>query len=238
MSSIFTKEEMENIVKDSKTIKECLTKMHRPNGHGNYATFYRYKKLYGLDTTHFIVGGHSGNSGVYKPLNEYTKNEACNIKGSVLIKKLINEGHKKYECERCHITEWNGEPIRLQVHHIDGNHYNCSLDNLMILCPNCHSQTDSFCGKGNSKKKEERYCKVCGKKINRDTDSGLCKKCSHIEKRKTEWPSRDELNSLLQNSSFLTVGRMFGVSDNAVRKWCKYYGLPTSAKDYKNGSVA
>lgn len=241
MGSNYTKEEMENIVKNSKTIKECLTKMNRPNGHGNYATFYRYKRIYNLDTSHFnSVSNPNGRCNVYKPLSEYTKDEVCSIKGSVLLKKLIDEGYKEYKCENpeCGLSEWHGKPISLQVHHIDGNHYNCSLENLMILCPNCHSQTDSFCGRGRKEKKEKRYCKNCGKELSGDGNSEFCVKCAHFEQRKTEWPSKEELERLLKNGSFLSVGKMFGVSDNAVRKWCKYYGLPTSAKDYKNGSVA
>lgn len=240
MGSNYTKEEMENIVKNSKTIKECLTKMNRPNGHGNYATFYRYKRIYNLDTSHFnSVSNPNGRCNVYKPLSEYTKDEVCSIKGSVLLKKLIDEGYKEYKCENpeCGLSEWHGKPISLQVHHIDGNHYNCSLENLMILCPNCHSQTDSFCGRGRKNKKEKRYCKICKRELG-DGDSELCVKCSHLKQRKVEWPQKEELEQLLKNGNFSSVGKMFGVSDNAVRKWCKYYGLSTSAKDYKNGSVA
>ena len=47
----------------------------------------------------------------------------------------------------CGCIEWLGNPINLEVHHKDGNHYNNDLDNLQLLCPNCHSYTDSYCGK-------------------------------------------------------------------------------------------
>lgn len=47
-------------------------------------------------------------------------------------------------CGHCGITEWNGKPITLEVNHIDGQAYNNVLDNLELLCPNCHSQTDTF----------------------------------------------------------------------------------------------
>ena len=48
------------------------------------------------------------------------------------------------ECWECGITEWNGKPITLEIEHRDGNAYNNSIDNLCLLCPNCHSQTPTF----------------------------------------------------------------------------------------------
>ena len=64
-----------------------------------------------------------------------------------LRKRLISEGYKTGECEECHITEWNGKPITIELDHIDGNRNNHSLENLKMLCPNCHSQTPTFRGK-------------------------------------------------------------------------------------------
>lgn len=58
--------------------------------------------------------------------------------------KLFNEGIKTNKCERCGISEWNGKPLNCELHHIDGNNANNNLDNLIILCPNCHSQTENF----------------------------------------------------------------------------------------------
>ena len=61
-----------------------------------------------------------------------------------LRRKLIEDGLKQEKCEECGISEWMGNPIVLELHHKDGNRYNNSLDNLQILCPNCHSQTDTY----------------------------------------------------------------------------------------------
>ena len=66
---------------------------------------------------------------------------------NTLRKRLISEGYKTGECEECHITEWNGKPITIELDHIDGNRNNHSLENLKMLCPNCHSQTPTFRGK-------------------------------------------------------------------------------------------
>lgn len=53
--------------------------------------------------------------------------------------RLLEDGIKEAKCECCGLTEWNGKPIPLELHHKDGNHYNNDLSNLEILCPNCHA---------------------------------------------------------------------------------------------------
>jgi hypothetical protein len=66
---------------------------------------------------------------------------------SKLSKRLVKEGYKKYICESCGITDYNGKAISLELNHINGKSSDHSLDNLELLCPNCHSQTDTWCGK-------------------------------------------------------------------------------------------
>lgn len=61
--------------------------------------------------------------------------------------RLIKEGIKEHKCESCGITDWNNNPISLELDHIDGDRTNHSLNNLRILCPNCHSQTSTYRGK-------------------------------------------------------------------------------------------
>lgn len=77
------------------------------------------------------------------------------------------------------------------------------------------------------------HCKECGCIISNNTKNHLCQNCYKITTRKVERPSAEELVSLLKENNFLKVGRMFGVSDNAIRKWCQQYNLSTKAKDYK-----
>lgn len=61
-----------------------------------------------------------------------------------LKRRLIAEGIKKSQCENCGIENWNGKPLMMELHHLDGKRANHRLENLMLLCPNCHSQTDNF----------------------------------------------------------------------------------------------
>ena len=79
----------------------------------------------------------------------------------------------------------------------------------------------------------KRVCKNCGKPISYTAEHHLCRECYTTSTRIVERPSAEELESLLKQSNFTAVGKMFGVSDNAIRKWCRGYGLSDKAKDYK-----
>jgi hypothetical protein len=63
------------------------------------------------------------------------------VKVPMLRRKLIEDGIKKDECEMCNTSEWMGQKLTLELHHKDGNRFNNKLENLQILCPNCHSLT-------------------------------------------------------------------------------------------------
>jgi Zn finger protein HypA/HybF involved in hydrogenase expression len=73
--------------------------------------------------------------------------ESTHIKSHTLKIKLIEDGVKKHECEECKLNTWNGKLIPLELHHVDGNRYNNSIENLQIICPNCHAQTPNYSGK-------------------------------------------------------------------------------------------
>ena len=69
-----------------------------------------------------------------------------------LKNRLINEGYFENKCSICGISEWNGKTIPLELDHIDGNPKNHNLKNLRIMCPNCHSQTETFRAKNIGRK--------------------------------------------------------------------------------------
>ena len=64
-----------------------------------------------------------------------------------LKRRLLSEGILEYRCYLCGLTEWNGKPIMLQLDHINGVHLDHRIENLRLLCPNCHSQTETFAGR-------------------------------------------------------------------------------------------
>lgn len=91
--------------------------------------------------------------GIYKPVAQSNKKfdlfdiisgKHPQYPTSKILPRLVKEGYKKYKCECCGISEYNNKPISLELNHIDGNNANHLLNNLEALCPNCHSQTDTY----------------------------------------------------------------------------------------------
>jgi hypothetical protein len=62
--------------------------------------------------------------------------------------RLLGEGLKENRCEACGLEEWLGRPLSMALHHVNGDGRDNRLENLQLLCPNCHSQTDNFSGRG------------------------------------------------------------------------------------------
>ena len=208
-------------------------------------TLERYLGIMGIE-----YHGNRGNKGFVKINSQYISAEEYSkkdhVSSSKLRQKLIIDGIKKEKCERCGLSEWLGEPLSLELHHIDGNHYNNDFTNLQILCPNCHSLTQNFRNTNIVKKiKKEagnqkhsliktNKCKECGKLI---TDkASMCQDCFKKSTRKVEWPDRETLKNDIRTQSFLSLSSKYGVSDKAIVKWCIHYGLPSKKRDIKNYS--
>lgn len=192
-----------------------------PNKGGNHKTFKDVVRRNNIDTSHFDQ---------YKSVSQKTSLPATHylehrveIQSYKLLKKLLQEGYKEYRCEVCGIVEWNGKPITLQLHHIDGDRLNNALKNLQVLCPNCHSQTDNFRGNANKKEKPKRYCKECGKELKTNGVTGLCNTCVQKLNMKHNHPSNEELLRVFEeyNKNYSATARHYGVSDTCIRKWLK-----------------
>ena len=142
-----------------------------------------------------------------------------NLKNKILEYNLIS-----YECCVCkNKGEWLSKSLSLQLDHINGINNDNRLENLRFLCPNCHSQTETYCGKH---RKKIYKCLDCDNIINKGNTR--CKKCSPkingANQRKFEI-SKEELENLIDKYPMTTVGKMLGVSDNAVRKRCILLGI-------------
>lgn len=77
-----------------------------------------------------------------------------------------------------------------------------------------------------------KYCSNCGIEIS--SRATLCIKCNSAIKRNTNWPTKMELKNLIRNYSFTSISKIYGVSDNSIRNWCKYYNLPYKKIDIMN----
>lgn len=135
--------------KNSKTMSEahrkvCLVKSIK------FCTFSKYaKQLNCYNPNPSGLGTEKLKSRVH--VNEYIGLNAKPITSHKLKLKLIRDGLKEHKCEICGITEWNGIKAPIELDHIDGNHMNNLLENLRIICPNCHALTPTNSGKKNKK---------------------------------------------------------------------------------------
>ena len=223
-------ERIKEVIPQCINFTEVLEMLSIPRQGNNSNTLKRLLDENNIDYSHF-----TGRARVYNntstSISEYLSNRAKITSGKLRI-KLLAEGLKENKCEICGITKWLGNPIVCQLHHIDGNNQNNNLENLQILCPNCHSQTENYCGSANVNK-TKYYCKDCGKEINKG--SVYCTICSHKHTRKVkDRPSKEKLlQDFKELKSFVKIGAKYGVSDNAIRKWFIQVGLPSKSKELK-----
>ena len=121
----------------------------RPSG-GNYGTVHARVKKLGLDTSHWLgqrhgLGKKRTNIPATHPDKVMVKNSTYTNRSR--IKKILQLEGVPYECDICHQSDWLGKPLTLQLDHKNGHHNDNRRENLRFLCPNCHSQIDTFGGK-------------------------------------------------------------------------------------------
>lgn len=156
MSKKWTYEELIDAIKSSESIAETLRKLGlKPQG-SNYKTIHRYVSKYNIDTSHWLGQAHlKGKERIKlrRPLEDLlVYNPSISIKTDTLKKKLVSAKLITYECCICKLSIWLDKYISLHLDHINGNSFDNRIENIRLLCPNCHSQTETYCGKKNKAK--------------------------------------------------------------------------------------
>ena len=142
----FSREELSEIVKSSYSNREVARKLgYAVDGGGTMASLKKMYEELNLDTSHFKGQGWNKENYNYDTFTNGTKKK----NGKSTATPLIALRGRKCEC--CGLSEWLGQPINLEVHHVDGNRSNNDLSNLQLLCPNCHSYTPTFTRKNQNR---------------------------------------------------------------------------------------
>lgn len=230
MERSYSLEQFKKAVEESCSKAETLRKLGLAPTGGNYTCFNQLVEEQNIDTSHFTGRGHLiGKTHDYRlrPLEEILISGKYFNTHSLRL-RLIKERIKEHRCECCELESWLDEPIPLELDHIDGDNRNNLLENLRILCPNCHAKTPTYRGKNKKSQKKIHQenkkfkCTSCGVSLKGNAKTGMCKPCYSLTQRKVKRPPIEQLLEELSNSSFLAVGKKYGVSDNAIRKWIKY----------------
>jgi hypothetical protein len=201
---------------------------------GGTATLKKWSARWGIPTRHFDPYAHQRGprTAKRKPLAEVMVENSTFNRGH-LKRRLYDEGLKAARCELCGQGEiWRGVRISLILDHINGNRRDHRLQNLRIVCPNCAATLPTHCGRNVPR---ERNCAHCGvpftpKRGSHLYCSGPCgvrDKSSgpRPETRKVERPPVDQLLREVDELGYVAVGRKYGVSDNAIRKWLRSEGI-------------
>jgi 5-methylcytosine-specific restriction endonuclease McrA len=155
----YTLEEIKEIISKSKSYAEVIRSIGLIPAGGNYKTLQSFVHEYRIDTSHFLGSAWGrGNQLDYlhnsnrKSLEDVFSGKVAYKSSHKLRLRLIKEGYFEHKCYKCGLKEWQGHEIPLELEHINGDHCDNSLENLIILCPNCHAQTETYAGKNKKRR--------------------------------------------------------------------------------------
>jgi hypothetical protein len=155
MKHNYTKEDIEIASKKCKSVNQMLLYFGLKITGGNWDGMKKRLIKYNIDYSHFEPRGKTIlRPGLIKPVEEWLivwdRNKQINT--NTIKKALIKFGILEEKCSSCGLSEWLGKPITLEIHHKNGDRWDNRINNVEILCPNCHSLTNNYKSKNASKK--------------------------------------------------------------------------------------
>jgi transposase-like protein len=148
----YTREMLSEAVVASTSMAGVLRHLGLPQNGGAHAHLRRRIDKFGVDTSHFLGQGHF--RGTPSPRRRHhtevlaLRPADAKRENPKALRRALEEAGRPYLCVACNIGDsWNGRPLTLHVDHIDGKFWDCRIDNLRFLCPNCHGQTATYAGR-------------------------------------------------------------------------------------------
>ena len=222
-------ETLNRYTSESFTYKELCEKIGMPTFGNSLRALQKRLKTENIDTSHFdqykfCRGKKSQQSLAIEDC--LILNPKCS--NTTIRSKMLEYKVLEYKCKECGLVDnWNDKFITLELDHINGNNKDNRIENLRWLCPNCHSQTITFRNKSGL----SNNCTICTKIIR--CGKVRCNECKNIvtekeleakiKNRKVTRPPYDSLINDVNTIGYVATGKKYGVSDNAIRKWIKYY---------------
>lgn len=210
--------QFQKLAKESDSLADIIRAFGFSPDAGHYRTVKKRIADEGIDISHIRLGldsrlGKRFDGGA-APLEQLLVKNSTYDRGYVK-RRIIKAGIVPYSCAECgRKPEWNGKELVLVLDHINGVNNDHRVENLRFLCPNCNSQTDTFAGRT---KKQRYYCETCGRE-RRTKTARFCKRCVP-KARRVKRPAIAVLKQEIADLGYCAVGRKYGVSDNAIRKW-------------------
>ncbi len=233
----YSREEAAEAVRNSRSWAEALRRLGYRHSGANARPLQRRVVRWGISTAHFDPFAASREAlhreaipleRVLVPNSTYSR--------SSLKRRLFKDGLKERRCELCGQDEtWHGKRMGLILDHVNGERDDNRIENLRIVCPNCAATLETHCGRKPTvppleprpcarcrtvfmpNYRGQRYCsRYCGSRWNR---TGVKRPGA----RRAERPPRDQLLAEIEEHGYMGVGRRYGVSDNAIRKWIRDY---------------
>jgi hypothetical protein len=234
----YTESELREVVARSTSLSQVVRHFGLRTAGGNFRQLRRWLETWEISIEHFTLEW-SMPPRERRPLEAILVERSTYSRGT-LKHRLYDEGLKQRRCELWGQGEiWLGRRLALILDHVNGVANDNRLENLRIVCPNCAATFDTHCGRQNRKLDVEQACSYCGRTFRvRHRGQRYCsRQCgTHAPKpghrlaaRRVERPPYEELVAEVAATSWSAVGRKYGVSDNAVRKWVRAYECERAA---------
>jgi hypothetical protein len=250
----YTEEQAREAIATSYSWAESLRKLGLCPSGGAWRVLKKYADQWNISTDHFdparSIQGNLRNPA--RPLEDVLVENSTYSRQHVK-RRLFQEGLKEPVCEMCGQGEmWRGRPMGMILDHINGVRNDHRLENLRIVCPNCAATLDTHCGRKNRVEKARRSCRRCGSSFvpgrpeqrycSRDCgtrwDRAKLRGRPKPGIRRVERPPYEQLLAEIEAHGYCWVGRKYGVSDNAVRKWVRFYEREREAASAGSAEVA